>query len=511
MFERLGMRVNPVVFFVSAGIILLFVVMGAAYTDATNGAFGAIQRFIVIKLGWFYIFSVTFFLGFVLWLLFSRHADVRLGADHDRPEFGTMSWFAMLFSAGMGIGLLFFSVAEPIMHFTSPHYGGEPGSIEAARQAMKTTFFHWGLHAWGIYIVVGLSLAYFAYRRGLPLTVRSAFYPVLGDRVHGLLGDIIDILAVVSTMFGVATSLGLGVMQVNTGLERLGFMNISIQNQVLLIAGITLMATASVVSGVGRGIRRLSELNIILGLILLLFVFFAGPTAFLVSSLVQNTGHYLQDLVRLSFHTDAYAGADWQGGWTMFYWGWWISWSPFVGMFIARISKGRTIREFIMGVLLVPTGFGLVWLAIFGNTALHMELAGSGGIAEAVAASVPTALYVTLENLPLAPIMSLLATIVVITFFVTSSDSGSLVIDILTANGNPNPPVGQRIFWALTEGVVAAVLLLTSAGAAGLKALQTASITTALPFCAAMLVMCYSLAKGLRSERDKKNQAPRAD
>ncbi|WP_440954937.1 BCCT family transporter [Methanosarcina sp. Mfa9] len=489
------MRINPVVFFVSASIVVLFVVLGAVFTEPAGLFFGMVQDFIVSYLGWFYILSVAIFLGFVLWLYVSPYGKVRLGKDEDRPEYKNSTWFAMLFSAGMGIGLLFYSVAEPIMHFSAPPE--DPGgTVLAAKEAMNLTFFHWGLHAWAIYIIVGLSLAYFAYRHDLPLTIRSTFYPLLGEKIYGSLGDLVEIMAIFGTLFGVATSLGLGVMQINSGLTYLGFAESSIENQIWLIILITLAATASVVSGLDKGIRRLSQLNIGLGVLLLLFVLLTGPTVFLLSSFVESLGYYLQTLPALSFQTDAFKGVEWQKSWTMFYWGWWISWSPFVGMFIARVSRGRTIREFIRGVLVAPTFVTFLWVIIFGNTAIHMELFGPGGIVAAVSDSVPTALYAMLSQLPLGFLSSALATLVVATFFITSSDSGSLVIAILASNGEPTPPISQRIFWAFTQGAVAAVLLLTG----GLVALQTAALTTALPFCVVMLFMCKSLLQGLRSE-----------
>ncbi len=488
------MKVNPVVFFVSAAFILCFLLLGAFYTQSVQHVFGVLQDGIALNLGWFYILSVGFFLLFVLWLFISPYGRIRLGKDHNRPEFSNLNWFAMLFSAGMGIGLLFYSVAEPIMHFSHPPAGGG-GTEEAAKQALILTFFHWGLHAWAVYIVVGLSLAFFAYRYDLPLSIRSTLYPILGERIHGAAGNAVEILAVFGTLFGVATSLGLGVQQVNAGLDYLGIVSQSQANQLLLIAGITAAATLSVVSGLDNGIRRLSAMNLFLGLLLLLFVLVTGPTVFLLGSLVQGTGRYLQEILGITFQTGVYGSIEWKKEWTLFYWGWWISWSPFVGMFIARISRGRTIRQFIGGVLLVPTLLTFVWLTVFGNTAIHMELFGSGGIADAVSSSLPTALFALLERLPLSSISVVLATMVVATFFVTSSDSGSLVIDILTSGGHAEPPVGQRVFWALTEGAVAAVLLV----AGGLTALQTAVLSTAFPFSVIMLIICVSLVKGLRA------------
>jgi len=490
-----GLLVNPPVFFISAAVILCVVVATLAIgAETTKGIFEGIQEYLANQAGWFYILSVNIFLVFSLYLLFSRFGRIRLGGPEARAEFSVWGWFAMLFSAGMGIGLLFWSVAEPMYHFQDPPTG-EGQTIEAAKQAMNLTFFHWGFHAWGIYAVVGLALAFFAFNRGLPLSIRSAFYPILRDRIHGPIGDLIDILAVVATLFGVATSLGFGVSQVNAGLSHV-FTGIPLEIwvQVILIALITAMATASVVIGLDGGIRRLSELNMWLGLILILFVLFLGPTLFVLDGLVQNIGAYIQALPRLSTWTETYQGSTWQNDWTIFYWAWWIAWSPFVGMFIARISRGRTIREFLLGVMFVPTTLTFIWLTVFGNSAIYEELFGTGGILDTLNESgSEMALFALLEHYPLAIVTSLLSVIVVVTFFVTSSDSGSLVIDIITAGGHTNPPVKQRIFWAVMEGLVAAVLLLGG----GLGALQTAAITTGLPFTIVLLFLCYSLYKGL--------------
>ncbi|MDZ7779470.1 MAG: BCCT family transporter [Gemmatimonadota bacterium] len=350
------------------------------------------------------------------------------------------------------------------------------------------------MHAWGIYIVVGLSLAYFSFRKGLPLSIRSAFYPVLGDRIHGPMGHTIDVLAIFGTLFGVATSLGLGVMQVNAGLDYLLGTGITTPIQVGLIAGITLIATASVVLGLDKGIRRLSNFNMAVAGVLLAFVFLAGPTVFILKAWMENTGNYVQSLVATTFWLDTWGDGVWQGNWTLFYWGWWIAWSPFVGMFIARISRGRTIREFVAGVLFMPAAVGTFWLTTFGNTALRRELVGEGGLA---GLGTEEMLFALLQGLPLASLTSVLGMTVIIAFFVTSSDSGSLVIDMLASGGHPDPPVAQRVFWALLEGVVAAVLLLTG----GLMALQTAAIATGLPFAVVVLGMCYSLFKALRDEQ----------
>ncbi len=492
------------VFFISAGLILLVCLYGAGFSEHAAVTFSSTQRWLVTNFGWFYMASIAFFFGFVVYLAFSRFANIKLGPDDSEPDYSYLSWFAMLFSAGMGIGLLFFGVSEPLTHFAQPP-SGIGGTTAAANRAMEITFFHWGLQAWSVYIVVGLSLAYFSFRHGLPLSVRSALYPLIGDRIYGPIGHAVDIFAVLGTMFGVATSLGLGVMQVNAGLNFLFGVEISTYVQILLIVFITGMATISVVAGLDAGIRRISELNLLLALVMLVFILVAGPTATLLSALMQNVGGYLSSMVDMTFNLYAYEPKEWMGDWTLFYWGWWISWSPFVGMFIARISRGRTIREFIIGVLLVPAGFTFLWLSLFGNTALTMELADSGiDLVTAALEDSPTALFVMLGQLPWSNVMSLVATLLIITFFVTSSDSGSLVIDIITSGGNEDPPVWQRIFWAVTEGAVAAALLL----AGGLSALQAAAISSALPFAFVMLFMCYGLYKGLQMETIRRPYRP---
>lgn len=489
------MEINPPVFFVSAGLILAFALLGAVAPKQASRVFAAAQALIVADFGWFYIAAVAGFLVFVLFLMFSRYGDVKLGPDDSEPDYSYLSWFAMLFSAGMGIGLIFFGVAEPIQHYALPPVG-EGRTIESARQAMVLTFFHWGLHAWAIYIVVGLALAYFAFRRGLPLTVRSALYPLIGQRIYGPIGHAVDIFAVLGTMFGVATSLGLGVLQVNAGFSYLFGLPSNTPVQIVLIAAITGMATLSVVMGLDRGVKRLSELNIILAGLLLAFVLVAGSTVFLLQAFIQNVGTYLGEVVQRTFRLYAYEPNPWLGDWTLFYWGWWIAWSPFVGMFIARISRGRTIRQFVAGVLLVPTLFTFAWMTVFGNTAIGLDLSGTAGIADTVANNLPVALFETLEQLPLSTIVSSIATLLIITFFVTSADSGALVIDMITSGAAESPPVWQRVFWAVCAGGVAAVLLV----AGGLRALQTAAIASALPFAVVMVFICYGLLRALQTE-----------
>jgi choline/glycine/proline betaine transport protein len=493
-------KLNPPVFIASVLLMLAFLGYTVAAPESAEASFKAVQTWVVESAGWFYVLSVAGFLVFVVALAFSGYGRIKLGRDHSEPDYSYTSWFAMLFSAGMGIGLMFFGVAEPVMHYSNPPVG-DPATVEAARQAMRITFFHWGIHAWAIYAVVALSLAYFAFRHDLPLTIRSAFYPLIGERIHGPIGHAVDVFAVLGTIFGVATSLGFGVIQVNAGLNYLFEVPVGTGVQIALIAGITAIATLSVGLGLDGGIRRISELNMVLAVVLLLFVLIAGPTVFLLQTLVQNTGMYLSSLVELTFNLYAYQPTGWIGGWTLFYWGWWIAWSPFVGMFIARVSRGRTIREFVVGVLLVPMGFTFAWMTFFGDTALHMLMQqGITGLADAVAADTSVALFQFFEHLPLSSITSLLATVLVITFFVTSSDSGSLVVDMLTSGGAEDSPLWQRLFWAVLEGVVAAVLLL----AGGLGALQTATIASALPFTVVMLLMCWGLLRALRIEAVKR-------
>ncbi len=492
--------INSPVFFVSSALALAFVIYAAVAPDAAGEMFGLMRDWTMESAGWFYVLSVAGFLVFVVVLALSGFGRIKLGQDHSEPEYSYTSWFAMLFSAGMGIGLMFFGVAEPIMHYTSPPVG-DAQTAEAARQAMRITFFHWGVHAWAIYAVVALSLAYFAFRHDLPLTIRSALYPLIGERIHGPIGHAVDIFAVLGTIFGVATSLGFGVMQVNAGLNYLFDVPTTITVQVILIAVITAIATLSVGLGLDAGIRRISELNMILAVILIAFVLVAGPTVFLLQTLVQNTGMYLSSLFEMTFNLYAYEPTSWIGGWTLFYWAWWIAWSPFVGMFIARVSRGRTIREFVIGVLLVPVGFTFMWMTFFGDTAIHMVMMrGIEQLSEAVAADTAVALFQFFEHLPLTTLMSIIATVLVVTFFVTSSDSGSLVVDMLTNGGHEESPVWQRIFWAVVEGIVAAALLI----AGGLGALQTATIAAALPFTVVMILMCWGLVRALRIEMVKR-------
>ncbi|CAD5106323.1 BCCT family transporter [Zestomonas carbonaria] len=491
---------NPPVFFGSAVLIVAIVLFCMLFQQQAQQTFGHLQGWIFTNASWFYVLAVALILISVVFLAISRYGDLKLGPDHSQPEYRNLTWFAMLFCAGMGIGLMFFGVAEPLMHYSSPPEG-DANTVQAAREAMKLTFFHWGLHAWAIYAIVALILAFFSFRHGLPLTLRSALYPLIGERIHGPLGHAVDIFAIIGTVFGVATSLGYGVLQINSGLHHLFDVPISVPVQIGLIAGTCALATLSVASGLNRGIRILSELNMVLAVLLLLFVLALGPTVFLLKTFVQNTGGYLSEIVSKTFNLYAYEPTDWIGGWTLLYWGWWLSWSPFVGLFIARISRGRTIREFVCGVLFVPAGFTLLWMTVFGDTAIHMVLnEGLTSLAETVNADSSLALFAFLEQLPLPTVMSTLAVLMVVIFFVTSADSGALVVDMLASGGRDHTPLWQRLFWSILMGVVAIALLLAD----GLKALQTATIASALPFSIVLLAAIWGLFKALRLDATKR-------
>lgn len=495
-----SVTINPPVFYGSAVLIAVLVLFASIFPDTAQNFFGQLQSWILENVSWFYILAVAIILLSTIFLAASRYGDIKLGPDHSEPDYNNITWFAMLFSAGMGIGLMFFGVAEPVMHFISPPVG-DPNTVEAAREAMKLTFFHWGLHAWAVYAIVALILAFFSYRHGLPLTLRSALYPLIGERIYGPIGHAVDIFAIIGTVFGIATSLGYGVLQINSGFNYLFDLPISTNVQVVLIVSITALATLSVATGLDKGIRRLSELNLLLAVILLTLVLVLGPTALLLKSFVQNTGGYLSDIVNKTFNLYAYAPTDWLGGWTLLYWGWWMSWSPFVGMFIARVSRGRTIRQFVTGVLLVPTGFTLIWMTVFGNSAINLIMnKGLTSLADTVSADSSLALFAFLEHFPFSTLLSMVAVCMVILFFVTSADSGSLVIDMLASGGNTKTPLWQRIFWASSTGIVAITLLITG----GLGALQTATIASALPFSIILLIAIWGLFKALHIDSTKR-------
>ncbi|WP_461535028.1 BCCT family transporter [Spongorhabdus nitratireducens] len=507
MLARSGLLsgIHPGMGIASKAMILAFVLFTVLNVDLANGIYTDIKNWIQSTLNWYYITVVSVVLFFSVWVALSRFGRIKLGADDEKPEFSFFTWFAMLFSCAIGVGILFWSIAEPIAHYQGNPFmemaGVETGTAEAAQIALRISLFHWGLHGWAIYIIVGLILAYFAYRRGLPLTVRSGLYPIFGDRIYGPMGHAVDLLAIFSTLFGTATTLGLGVAQMNAGLNYLFGIEISTTTQIILIAVISIVGTLSAVSGVEKGIRLLSVWNIRISVILIGFFLLAGPTVFLLGLFVTSIGDYMWNLIPMGFWTDPNSERGWQGWWTIFYWGWWLSWGPMVGMFIARISRGRTIRQFLLSALIIPPLAGFLWITIFGGTALHIELYGNGGIIEAVKNDMTLALYQTIEALGVESLtvpMAALATLMIITWFVTSADSGTLVICTVLSMGDKNPPRRFRIFWGLTLGIAAAALLLVG----GLQALQTATIAAALPFSVVLLIMCVALVKGLQDEEE---------
>ena len=487
------------VFIISSALLVALIVLAVAAPSWTEHAFVAAQSQIVDSASWFYVLVVASIAIALIYFAASRLSDIRLGPDDSRPDYSYPTWFSMLFSAGIGIGLLFFGVAEPVMHYLMPPVG-TPETIAAAEQALEITFFHWGLHAWGIYALVGLALAYFGYRHNLPFTLRSTLYPVLGDRIYGPIGDSVDIFAIIGTVLGVATSLGFGVAQINAGLHYLFDVPNSISIQAGIIVAVTILATASVLSGLNRGIRILSQVNMSLAVLLLILVFTTGETVHLMQTLMQNIGIYLSGVVGKTFDLYAYAPNDWIGGWTLFYWGWWISWSPFVGMFIAKISRGRTIREFILGVILIPVGFTFTWMTVFGNSAINLIREHGQSLSGAVLENNAIALFKFLEYFPMTEVVSLIAILMIVIFFVTSADSGALVVNMLAAKGNEDNPVWQRIYWSFSIGLVAMSLLF----AGGLKSLQTATIISALPFSVVLLLIVISLMKSLNTEKLKR-------
>ena len=494
-------KLNSAVFYPASVLVISLLAFTLVLPQTSADFFASLQATIVENGSWFYVLVVASILIFTLYLGLSRYSDIKLGPDHATPDYSYVSWLSMLFAAGMGIGLMFYGVAEPLMHYLAPPTV-DSGSIEAAKEAMKTTFFHWGLHAWAIYAIVALILAYFSFRHNLPLTLRSALYPLIGDKIYGWRGDIVDVFAVTGTLFGVATSLGLGVLQISAGLDYLFGFSSTVSMQVVLICGITFVATLSVGSGLDKGIKRLSELNMMLAVGLLLLILVLGPTVFLLKAMMQNTGAYLSDIVRNTFNLFAYQKTDWIGGWTIFYWGWWLAWAPFVGLFIARISRGRTIREFILGVMVVPTVFTLIWMTIFGNSAIDMVLnQGNEMLGTLANDNTPVALFLFLEQFPWSSVLSVIALLMIVVFFVTSCDSGAMVIDMLCSHGNDNTPLWQRVYWTSAVGIIAAVLLLSD----GISALQTMTIASALPFAVVLMIAIFGLMKALRIEAYKRD------
>ncbi|HYE11469.1 MAG TPA: BCCT family transporter [Patescibacteria group bacterium] len=485
------------VFYISLTIIALFVLWGIFLPANLSATASDILSITIEKFGWFYLLTAFSILCFSLYLAFSKYGNIRLGKDEDRPEYTNISWFAMLFSAGMGIGLVFWGVAEPVQHYINPPMGLQGGTPEAARIALRYSFFHWGLHPWAIYTIIGLCLAYFNYRKGHTSLISSTFYPLLKEKTKGPMGKFIDILAIIATAFGVATSLGLGALQINGGLyEVFGIPN-KIAVQIIIIAIVTVLYMISATTGLDKGIKILSNLNVGVAAGLLVFVLFLGPTSFIFDTLIATLGDYLQNIIQMSLRLTPFTQGTWIGKWTLFYWAWWIAWAPFVGMFIARVSKGRTIKEFVLGVLIVPSIFSFVWFAVFGGTALNFDMFKNLGIAKAVELDVTSALFTTLRHLPFGIVISFLATLLIITFFITSADSATFVLGMLSSKGELNPKNKVKLVWGVLQSSIAIILLVSG----GLEGLQTMAIITALPFAVILVMMCFSFIKALRDER----------
>ncbi|MDY3197601.1 MAG: BCCT family transporter, partial [Pseudomonadaceae bacterium] len=471
--------------------------------------FSSLLAYITSSFGWFYMLAVAIFLVFVVIVALSRWGNIKLGPDHSEPQYSFPAWFAMLFSAGYGIALLFFGVAEPVLHYADPPVGAGL-TVDAAKQAMQIAFFHWGFHIWAIYGLTGLVLAYFSFRHGLPLSIRSALYPLIGDRIYGPIGHAVDIFAILGTMFGIATTLGLSVAQMNAGFNYL-WPSIPVNTwvQIACVAGITVLTMGSVVAGMDKGIKRLAMLNMIIATALMLFIFLVGPTIFILETFLQNTGSYLNNIVERTFNLQAYSRSDWIGNWTLFIFGWTIAWAPFVGLFIAKISRGRTIRQFVFGVMLVPTFFTFFWFSVFGDTALHLIInQGYSELIDQVKADNAIALFKLLEQFPFTSVASFLTVLLIALFFVTSADSGALVVDSLASGGALDTPAWQRGSWAILSGVLASVLLL----AGGLKALQSMAIASALPFAIIMLLSAVGMWRALviESHHQKVSQSNRS-
>lgn len=508
-FTKFGLDMNPVVSIGAGLLILLFSGYALLNLEKANQVFLSIKNTIISKGDWLFILSSNFFIAICVFFAFSKLGNVKIGGIEAEPEFSNFAWYSMLISAGMGIGLMFWSVGEPLYHFTYTPPIFE--SANAVYSALATTFFHWGIHPWGIYALLSLALTFFAYNKNLPLSLRSVFYPILKDKVFGIIGDIIDILAVVACLFGLATSLGLGVQQINSGLNYLLGIDFSVKIQVILIIIITFIATLSVVSGIDKGVKFLSELNIKIALIFMIAIFFLGPTLYIIKLFSNSLGIYLNNFIKSSFYIST-KDTSWQGDWSVFYLAWWISWSPFVSMFIARVSKGRTIREFVLAVLFIPSLLSFIWLSIFGGTAIYINQQINGKLFEVVQNKLPIALFEMVNNLNIPiltglirVILSTIGTLLVISFFVTSSDSGSLVVDNITSGGKLDSPVPQRIFWACMEGFVAAVLLLIG-GKKALSALQTAVITTGLPFAILLTITSILLIESVHHSYKKQKR-----
>ena len=498
------------VFWPGATIVLVFATFAITLPDVAETLFASIENTIVTNLNWYYVLIASFFVVFCMWMGFGRFGSIKLGKDDDEPEFSLQSWFALLFAAGMGIGLVFYGVSEPLSHFAQPAPGVTGTAPELAQAAMTQTFLHWGVHAWSIYVVIGLALAYAIHRRGRPISIRWALEPLLGKSVRGAWGNTIDVIALVGTMFGVATSLGLGVLQISAGLESAGIMDATMAGNIMLIIVITGAVLFSVVSGLGKGMKWLSNGNLLLAGTVILLVLILGPTQFLLRNFVESIGAYLQNFVGMAFNVSAFegdAGESWQAGWTTFYWGWWISWAPFVGIFIARISRGRTVRQFVSGVILVPTLLTFLWFSVLGGSAVYAVLNGNSDlISPTGTVNVEGALFTLLDSLPGGTVLTFGALILIAVFFVTSADSGSLVMGMIASGGQSDPKVWIRVFFACASSLLAIALLISG----GLEALKTAAIIIAVPFSVIMLAICWATAIAFTRELRVYDRARRA-
>ncbi|AGV64698.1 MULTISPECIES: choline BCCT transporter BetT [Pseudomonas] len=493
---------NPPVFYGAAILILLFAAVVIGFPQRAGEWLLAAQTWASQTVGWYYLLAMTLYLIFVVVTALSGYGKIKLGADHDEPEFSYLSWAGMLFAAGISITLFFFCVSEPLTHFLQPPQG-EAGTQEAARQAMELLFLHWGLHGWGVFALVAMALAYFAYRHNLPLALRSALYPLIGKRINGPIGYTVDCFGIIATVFGLGADMGFGVLQLNSGLDYLYAIPHTHAVQMVLIVLMMGAAISVAVSGVDKGIRILSDINMLLACSLLLFVLFAGPTQHLLNTLVQNVGDYLGHLPGKSFDLYAYGGpSDWLGSWTVFYWAWWIAWAPFVGLFIARISRGRTIREFVFGVLFIPLGFTLAWMSIFGNSALEQALGGASELGRVAIEQPSMALYQMLQNYPWSRAVITVTVLVSFVFFVTSADSGTVVLSTLSAHGgsaDDDGPKWLRVFWGSVTALVTGGLLF----AGSIDALKSAVVLTSLPFSLILLLMMWGLHKAFYMESQR--------
>lgn len=477
-------------------VLIILSIYCGFFPAQAEAVLNTVQAYFYQNMSWVYVLLVTFFMIFLLILACSKLGNIRLGADNSEPQYGFFSWISMLFAAGMGIGLMYFGVGEPMSHYVNPALST---TVMRAKEAQLHTFFHWGLHAWAIFAIVGLVLAYFSYRYKLPLAIRSGLYPILKDKINGPIGDMIDVFALVSTFFGIATSLGLGVLQLNAGLAYLGVLDGSkFGYQAILVVVVTSVAVGSTLLGMNKGVKRLSEINLGLAILLLLFVLFLGPTTFLLSAFSEGIGNYISQFAKMTFNTFAFEseGQGWFTNWTVMFWAWWISWAPFVGLFIARISKGRTIREYILAVLLVPSAFVFLWMTVFGNGAIWMDRNVVNGALSAIAGNTDLLLFKYLELFPMSTLLCVLAIAMIAVFFVTSCDSGILVMNSISSRNRPNPPRWQNVFWGALLCVLSLALLRTG----GLKALQTMTLITALPFGLVVAVLCFCLLKALRQD-----------